>query len=858
MFLKRFVLFFVLISALNCSAQNTVLKNFTTNDGLPSSQIYDVIEDQYGFLWFSTDKGLSRYDGYAFKNYSVEDGLPDNVVFDFHKSSDGKIWCTTNSTKLFTIQGRVPIFKNYQYNDTIKKYAGNLITNGLYIDDKDAVFISFHHVLGYLKISGDGKVIENVKRPKSSVPAILDIKVVVDDRKEPFFFYSDDDAPLRYSQLTTRSFHGVIAKSKSEAIHFKKQSTSVFLANKEIIIQGNNNDTVISHGKVVISSGKLDENSFWVGLRYGGVKIFSLNGDIQDSILSDASVTQLYKDSQGNLWVTTLTKGAYCISNTPVKFIQNTTGTPVSSLSAGLTDEIYVGFYNGNIDIVNSKGAQKHFYTPLKNQPATIYFHAPSKTHYFGSDILFSSDGSIRLPWTCSAIGSLKGNYLLAGSTGLYALNLTNRELASTQFFEDKRIKDVIELNNTLYAATLDGVFYTKTFKTVNSYDQLIPNIRVDDLAILGRDLVIGTYGNGILILDRNHKIIHTISTKNGLSSNFISNIFVENDSTLWISTNNGLNQVTIHGQDNYAIIRYNTSNGLLSNEVWASLVHNNVVWIGTQNGLSYFTRDYSEVQPARHISYHLQWTSLKMRDVNIEGQNVFQHDENNFEFNFLAIRLNGGEKLVYRYKLVGLSDQWHETRNCTVSFSSLPAGKYTLIVQVKEEDGKWSKERIYYSFNITPPYWTTPWFITLCLIVVIGLLYLFFKIKILTYNKDIVREILRFVLKKVRRHTPSVLIKHNGRTVQLQTENIHYFKTSGNYIEIKTIDSTYLVRSSIANFMSKLPDSIEFIQIHRSFVVRIDKIQQIGPRNVTVLDEEIPIGRKYNKNIKLINSAVK
>jgi ligand-binding sensor domain-containing protein len=49
------------------TAQNSAYswRNYSTNDGLPSPEVYTVIQDSKGYLWFGTDNGVSRFDGYS-------------------------------------------------------------------------------------------------------------------------------------------------------------------------------------------------------------------------------------------------------------------------------------------------------------------------------------------------------------------------------------------------------------------------------------------------------------------------------------------------------------------------------------------------------------------------------------------------------------------------------------------------------------------------------------------------------------------------------------------------------------------------------------------------------------------------
>ena len=48
-------------------AQSTpAFTHFTPQNGLPSSEVYQVVCDQMGYLWFATDHGLARYNGYVY------------------------------------------------------------------------------------------------------------------------------------------------------------------------------------------------------------------------------------------------------------------------------------------------------------------------------------------------------------------------------------------------------------------------------------------------------------------------------------------------------------------------------------------------------------------------------------------------------------------------------------------------------------------------------------------------------------------------------------------------------------------------------------------------------------------------
>ena len=101
----KIVVLLLLCHTIACFGQEPNSIQFSTKNGLTSSEIYDVIQDDWGYLWVSSDHGLNRFDGFKFEQYSTEDGLTDNTVFRFKKDQYGRIWCTTYNNTLFLIEG---------------------------------------------------------------------------------------------------------------------------------------------------------------------------------------------------------------------------------------------------------------------------------------------------------------------------------------------------------------------------------------------------------------------------------------------------------------------------------------------------------------------------------------------------------------------------------------------------------------------------------------------------------------------------------------------------------------------------------------------------------------------------------
>src|SRR5262247_1246820 len=78
-------------------AEQLPIRTYTTADGLLRDNANRIKLDSRGFLWFCTNDGLSRFDGYSFTNYTTDDGLPHRVVNDLLETRSGEIWVATGN-----------------------------------------------------------------------------------------------------------------------------------------------------------------------------------------------------------------------------------------------------------------------------------------------------------------------------------------------------------------------------------------------------------------------------------------------------------------------------------------------------------------------------------------------------------------------------------------------------------------------------------------------------------------------------------------------------------------------------------------------------------------------------------------
>ena len=100
---------------------------FNSNDGLPSSELYDVEVDSKGRIWIASDRGVSVYNGYEFKNYTVLDGLASNTVFEIFIDNNDIVLLASFDRSITIFQDGK--FSIPTFNDKIKELG-----KGSYID----------------------------------------------------------------------------------------------------------------------------------------------------------------------------------------------------------------------------------------------------------------------------------------------------------------------------------------------------------------------------------------------------------------------------------------------------------------------------------------------------------------------------------------------------------------------------------------------------------------------------------------------------------------------------------------------------------------------------------------------------
>ncbi|SNR15416.1 ligand-binding sensor domain-containing protein [Tenacibaculum jejuense] len=853
----KFILIVFFFSELLLNSQSLYFKNYTAIDGLSSSEVYDITQDTQGYLWFATDRGLTRYDGSKFTRYTTTDGLPDNVVFNFFEQEDGTIWCTTRSHKIFYFKNAKEGFCKYAYNDLISNnISKRAILSNLAVSDDNHLLLAYQNFDGFLQVDAQGNILNYPYSFKSKEKRTNIYKA---HKLAPDFIFEDNRDSYKNAALTLK-WHLDSLKNNSSytrTLKFPNHKLNIVsLGNSFSLIHssGKKTNKVLSSYKkdaIAIMSGKYDEDTFWVGYQYGGVILRDFKGNFKNHFLKNESVTKLYKDHEGGIWIATLNAGVfYC--KEPAILHKSFKSYPVS-LTKNEEDELYLAFHNGEV-IKKDKNQYKLLYKSLRSFPAYVKYDKEYKELYYGD---FSKN------WELDKNSKLKGYKYIYGisddenSTKGFEKNsvrvAVNGEFKSINIPE--RIFDVSTKENAVLIGTLGGMYIydndkLQHLKNKSSYY----THRISDIDSKFDNIYVSTMGAGLVIEKKD--TIFSINKKSGLLSDICTEVFVEDPYTIWLGTNRGLNRITLYKNNTYDIDKLSINEGLLCSEIFDIEIIDKNIFIASKEGLFKFPKSIFD-----HIKQQKKWleidhVTLGNKRLDFEDYIVIKCPDPDLKIAFKSISFKDEDGAEYRYK-INENSEWNYTNNSSVDLPDLAFGNYLFKLQIKTEDGMW-RESIQKSIIILAPFWKTWWFNLIIVGVVVLLVFLSFRFRVLTFDKKLAKIIYFAILNKLRYKEEELFvnIKSDGKIIKLVSNEIGYFKSSRNYVEIYTANKRYLIRKKLDDFYHDLPDLVEFTKVHRSYYVRLDKVAEIkGNKELSVFNTTIPVSKTYVDNLKRISA---
>lgn len=822
------------MSLTNVLSQQTLFQNFSEEDNLVSNQIYDLFQDNMNKLWIASDMGVICYDGIDFENIVPNSDEQLEPILQFFPQESGELWaCTMN--KIYIVNVKERKISSFKFNDLLARTSKNLSIEDVQINERGETLISYRLGNGICIISKEGKLLSSPSFESNSYPSVFIDRL--DNGK--IFHYKSTRASSRFEQSLFK-----VDSTAGNLTNFKlstfQEKTLIVTWGKIYLLDNWDMISEISSNRKAIRGGFITNNEFWVGYQGGGFEVFDFNGNLISKHLPGTSVTNILIDRENNIWVSTLNSGLYRTTSLHTKHLDFQEYSSVNSVSQG--PEQSIQFVTSNGELIKLNSGNRTLY-----QIDNLLFAG-----VFNNKEYTVSDESI---FTFNSIQHDLGGFVRKVSENnskplLFTGNYSITKYANDQFIEYKTSgynTDASFFKGELYVGKKDGlyVYNTKEFEENKVHISGL-NSSIVDIDNGNSYMVIGTRGSGVFVHSNTYL---NLTDKEGLSSNYINEVLIQNDSIFWVCTPTGLDRVLYINNKIISVQSLNRSNGLASNHILDLEIIRDTLWVVTAKGIGIIPE--AEFTFAnKQISY-----PILLKGVEVNGEKNFRpsylsYSQNNIHLYFETVSLKGNSKITYRYKIKESSKQWDYIENGSITLKSLSPGEYNVTIEAFVNGVK-QKDTLSYSFIIYPPFYKSWWFITCVILVLLFTIYLFFKYRILSYNRDVIRAILRRILKLLNKGTMTFVIRQQGENITVNSQQVLYVKSLGNYIQIKTINEQYVIRHKISEFTDLVPDPLEYVQVRKSHIVRIDKIDKYSSKTVTINNEEIAIGRVFKINVE-------
>lgn len=784
--LHRLFLLLLLCIALpfGVAAQRYPFFNLNVESGLIQSQSRDITQDKQGHLWIATLGGLSRYDGKTFRNYTIRDGLQSNTVNAVAADKHGILW-VGGPNGLSSYDGRK--FRHY-----------NLASAG---DNKTAVT--------RIKTGGGGSVWALASGKLFRVSHKKTQRYILPQQEVPVVTMLPEGDTAVWVAVQGGLLYHLTAKGTEQIAvvlpaNGKLGLSTLYKDSKGKLWAGTNIGLYVLQGKRLIPAGakgqKMDmlppvlsitedgSGNIWCGMNEGAFKL-------QDSAvtffnkrngLTDNAIPDVLTDAEENIWLASDGQGVYRYSGTQFTALDESTGLPsaqVMSMAADRGGKLFIGTYDAGLYTFDGNEV-KPLGFPAPNTPAINAMRYVGNTLWLGTggDGLWKYNGTyffaVPLAKTKLVSGFITALYpdksgrLWVGSAN--SLSYLKRDTFYATPVKGTTIEDILEIGkDSILIATANGLklFHDSTvsdFKTGAVPDSATPQC----LTMQGCALWIGTSDYGLIYYNLQDGKSMVLNKNSGLQSDFIYNVTTDNDGNVWAGTGYGIYRILYNGEGKPSITFYGKSQGIAGMES----NHNSVlkmpdgsIWFGTINGAMHY-RPQQKVIQAQPVSVMLQSVSVFGEPVTDSSWYAYRdvaygvpyglklpYKKNNITFTFGAVSLSGTEAVRYRYKLTGLDAPWSDWNPAnTITFSALPPGKYTLVVQCNTDGTDKAIQELKYPFTIITPFHKTGWFRLLilagCILLGIGLQYVVNQRKL--YRLRLIEKLRKEEQGKVRERT--------------------------------------------------------------------------------------------------------
>jgi len=608
-----------------------LFRHLTTGDGLSQGTVHRILQDRQGFMWFATDDGLNRFDGYNFKTYraavDTPGSLESSVVFDIAEDYRGRLWVGTWGGGLSLFDQRAERFTVYRAESGNPRSLSDDRVNCLLPDPDGGIWVGtegglnlFHpetgHVTQYHGTPGDpaslsGEWIRSLYIDGEGVLWVgTDAGLNRFDRLRRSFarFRHDpgDPASLPHDQVL-----GMTGDGAGRLWVFTTAGVCRLdgAAGKFNRIADDGHPLVPLAGIPVRDILRDRSGVTWFGTAQGLYRLapdsrrlerFTHDPDDPATLVGD-SVIALCQDRSGVLWVGTLGQGGSTYQPGRQKFV------PVRSREDGTTlSEVFGVLIEGRRIWLGTRAGLRSFDLPGAGKPdsgnlagdfAQAFPACRDALEGRLTSVLFRDRGGTL--WLAVRDFGLFRLSPDRSASALYRELMVGRDPVPVT-----QVLDLYEDQAGILWLGTDGFGLVRWDLRSGRIDAFRHDPR--DHRSLGSDYVtkilegadgtlwVGTWGGGVNLMDRAagrfHRLVHQPGNLRSLSHNIVNTAFLDSRGTIWVGTyGGGLNR---YDQARGEFARFTVREGL-ANDVVCGILEDGRgdLWVSTYSGLSRLER---------------------------------------------------------------------------------------------------------------------------------------------------------------------------------------------------------------------------------------------------------------------------
>ena len=563
-------------------------QRITTADGLSFPIVRDILQDRQGFLWFATDSGLNRYDGYTFTVFKEDLGDSTTIRFDdvsaVYEDSDGTLWVGGG--------GGLDRFDRATQTFTHVDTRGQVLC--IYEDRVGTLWVGFWHGLyGYDRSTN---------------------QIIHSDQPDPDA--SSDWADRAESSVTAirEDPDGTLWIGTGAGLYRLDRTSGAFASYRH------DPEDATSLSSDVITALYVDhQDTLWIGTdsglnrldrTSGGFVRYQHNPEVPTS-LSDDLVLAILEDTTGNLWLGTM-GGLDRLDRGESRFVHyrydpenpaSLSADVILSLFEDRSGVLWVGTADG-VSKSNRREEQFTHYREQRDPPTGGSFSLDVSSLLQDRQPAILSDGRVLAVEEDASgvlwIGTFNGGLnRLDRQTG--RLTVYRHDPGDSSSLSDERVSAIFEDHTgTIWVGTRDG--WLEKFDSQSGAFTNGQQLGAEVSAIAEDqegNLWIGTLGDGLYRLATNRLVLqHYVQFWNDpdswwrdgtLSSHIVSTLFVDRAGTLWAGTVYGGINLWGEVRDRFTHLRHNPDDpDSLSHDQVLSIFEDpaeEVVWIGTGGG---------------------------------------------------------------------------------------------------------------------------------------------------------------------------------------------------------------------------------------------------------------------------------